>query len=384
MSFISSASDNLIAPVNAASGQVLTWNATTGQFEPTTLAVLPNFTANLGLRGDGTNVPVVDARLNFATANAVDIGGTSGLRVSTATAGQIDLDLLGTAVAAGNALRLTSQSGVGSNNNGGNIELTTGATTGSGFSSIRFNVPLSFGTAGATVNAPTLTWQMYTNTQNAIFEGLANNNLLSAQNDKNLRIATFGIGSLQIQAETTGQIQLGTVGTGTVSIGAANKTTTINGLVKQPGVSVFQAQRETSTQAIPANTQTTVIFNTSSLLGTSTPAITLDTTTGVMTFTRTGTFRISGSLAVRSTTANARVGIAFVTGTAVCTATNIEGDNLGAANNSKGMRFEYELTCTTIGTFSIQIGSTAALTLGFNQGTIFNATKTNCIIEERG
>jgi hypothetical protein len=37
MSFISSASDNLIAPVNAASGQVLTWNATTGQFEPTTI-----------------------------------------------------------------------------------------------------------------------------------------------------------------------------------------------------------------------------------------------------------------------------------------------------------------------------------------------------------
>jgi hypothetical protein len=362
----------------------LTWNATTGQFEPTTLAVLPNFTANLGLRGDGTNVPVVDARLNFATANAVDIGGTSGLRVSTATAGQIDLDLLGTAVAAGNALRLTSQSGVGSNNNGGNIELTTGATTGSGFSSIRFNVPLSFGTAGATVNAPTLTWQMYTNTQNAIFEGLANNNLLSAQNDKNLRIATFGIGSLQIQAETTGQIQLGTVGTGPVSIGAANKTTTINGLVKQPGVSVFKAQIATSTQTIPANTQTTVIFNTSSLLGTSTPAITLDTTTGVMTFTRTGTFRISGSLAVQSATANARVGIAFVTGTAVCTATNIEGDILGAANSFKGMRFEYEFTCTTIGTFSIRIGSTAALTLGFNQGTIFTATKTNCIIEERG
>ncbi len=369
---------------------------------------LPTFTNLNGLRGDGTNIPVVDNRLKYAASGnlALELVGDNAKYLGVANSGSsMQLSVVNvTTPTVGASFSIAAQSAAGTNQDGGNISLFAGSATGTQGSNIQFYTAATGGTSGTAASASGLTWTMG---RDAIGSTLTGNNTLfntittagngglriGSANGGNTSLECFGSGNLNINTNAgnidispfgAGGVTLGGNGTGVISVGTNSKTTTLNGIVKRPGLSVFKAQRATSTQAIPANTQTTVIFNASSLLGTSTPAITLNTTTGVMTFTRTGTFRISGSLAVQSATANARVGIAFVPGTAVCTATNVEGDILGAANLPKGMRFEYEFTCTTAGTFSIQIGSTAALTLGFNQGTIFTATKTNCIIEERG
>lgn len=350
-------------------------------------SVLPNFTTNFGLRGDGTNVPVTDSRLNFATTDALDIvsSGTNGLRVVTSP-NRVSLVGIGVGTAAANNLEIRGNTPpIVTNANGGWLELNAGASRGTGFSAIRFSVPDGTGTPGQAPNAVNLNWQMFaTGTTNAVLEGLKDNNYIAGQLNKNIFVSSNGSGNASISADGTGALNIGTsVGTGNINVGTNSTTrvTNLNGLVNQPGLTITLGNK-TANQVIPANANTVVTWATNATLGGSLAVSSVTPGTGTISFNRVGLYRVSGCLTLVSATINA-TGTFVING--VTGATTIPFNQIPwrvyAANVYAPCYFEFLINCTGVGTVNLLAGSPTAFTVLGSTVTGFTNTLSNITIQ---
>lgn len=492
MSFIASASDSLISPVNAVNGQTLTWNAITGQFEPTTSpsgdtpelllwaantaylsgdtvsanlissvilrkagagtssatldatelaawryfgqnnypaflasslvctnfvisqggqlwqsisnrvtgatfdateqtnwvaltsagTTLPALTDLRGLRGDGTGIPVADARLQYGTANAstidFNLNGSAGIRLSSVGGNNL---ITNAGTPNGSSLTIRTQDSVaGLNNFPGNLNLSTGSGTGNGVADIVFSTCLPT-VSGTTVTNPVAAWTMG---QDAFAATLTANRvggggIIQAASNEQLNVRTLGTGSLALSPIGSGILTIGAAGTGAIGIGTGTKTTTISGIVKKPTMAFLRTSATAST-TVAANTNTIIAFPAATTNGTG-----ISVAASTFTVARTGFYSIKLKVSFQSATTNVR-GLVFLAGTAIFAGTTPQKAFRTPANANANAEIEaaWDVQVTSPGNFTVQISATAAGTVNLNSGATATAATTEITILEIG
>jgi hypothetical protein len=421
MSFIASASDSLISPVNAVNGQTLTWNATTGQFEPANsssfvgsngtiagssgavpapaiadntkflkgdgtwaaITTLPNLTDLRGLRGDGTGVPVADARLQYGAANAstidFNLNGSAGIRLSSVGGNNL---ITNAGTPNGSPLTIRTQdSAAGLNNFPGNLNLSTGSGTGNAAADIVFSTCIPT-VSGTTVTNPAAAWTMG---QDAFAATLTANRvggggIIQAAFNEQLNMRTLGTGSLAVSPVGSGSLDIGAAGTGAIGIGASTKTTTISGIVKRPTMA-FLRTSATANTTVAANTNTIIAFPAALTNGAG-----ISVAASTFTLARTGFYSIKLKVSFQSATPNVR-GVVSLQGSTAIFAGDAPQKAFRTANLTNvnwEIEAAWDVWVTTAGNFTVTLVAAAAGIVNRTSSTTATATTTDITILEIG
>ena len=328
---------------------------------------LPDLTDLRGLRGDGTGVPVADARLQYGAANAATIdfnlSGSNGIRLSSVGGNNL---ITNAGTASGTPLTIRTQdSAAGTNSVPGDLNLSTGRGTGSASASIVFSTCLPT-TSGLTVTNPTQVWTMG---QDAFAATLTANRvggggIIQAVSNESLNVRTVGTGSLALSPIGSGALNIGAAGTGVITVGATTKTTSLFGIVKKPTMAYLKTTATANT-AVAANTNTVIAFPAGVTNGTG-----ISQAANTFTLTRVGFYSIKLKVSFQSATTNVR-GVTFLAASTVIfagVAPQKAFRTSATANANEEIEAAWDVQVTAAGNFTVQINSLAAGTVNLTNG----------------